>query len=107
VVVTGRLSLERYPRPKKLDNGEEITELVSALVIENAVVAVDLSRGAARYFRTDRDLPEPTGVPSWLRSSPSTVPVDANGVVPENWDPASIDNEVTELDAFGSELIAA
>jgi single-strand DNA-binding protein len=56
VVVTGRLALEEYEQRKEERRpGGETVEVVtprSAQVIENATVAVDLSRGVVRYTRS-------------------------------------------------------
>ncbi len=56
VVVTGRLALEEYQQRKEERRPDgEVVEVVTprtAQVIENATVAVDLSRGIVKYTRT-------------------------------------------------------
>jgi len=100
VVVTGRLAEEPYVLTKVGDNGEPVTERRSGLTIENAVVAIDLSRGAAKYFRTDRDLPDPPDAPSWARARVSglaTSQVDPD--TGEEWVDASLESLEAELAA--------
>jgi len=70
VIVSGRLAEEPYVLTKAGENGEPVTEYRTGLTIENAVVAVDISRGIAKYVRTERDLAEPVEAPSWLRAAP-------------------------------------
>jgi len=89
VIVSGRLSQEPYVLTKTVD-GQPATELRNGLMIENAVVGIDLARGTARYTRTERETAEPQGVPSWL--SEKNVP-DAARVASSEFEPE-----------FGSEL---
>jgi len=101
VVVAGRLSAEPYVVTKAGESGEVITEHRVGLTIENAVVAIDLSRGAARYFRTDRDLPDPSDAPHWLRAAAANEPLpDGNVDVSEEW----VGNSLESLE---DELVAA
>ena len=69
VVVTGRLSEEPYVFTRPDENGEPISERRQNLSIENAVVAVDVSRGIVRYHRVDRNAAEPADVPHYLRNA--------------------------------------
>ena len=100
VVVAGRLSEEPYVLSKVGEGGEQITEYRNGLTIENAVVAVELSRGAARYFRTDRDLPDPSDVPSWVRMPRGEDEPPSEVMEPSAWDEEN-------LDALAAELVAA
>jgi len=101
VVVTGRLAEEPYVLEKVNNNGEQVTEHRNGLTIENAIVAVDLSRGAAKYFRTDRDLPEPANAPSWARATIAQLPDVGEGeVASEGW-------TAGDLDELAAELVAA
>ena len=68
VVVSGRLSVEPYTVTKDGGEGEKVVEHRLGLTIENAVIAIDLSRGVARYHRVERDLPEPADAPNWVRN---------------------------------------
>ena len=56
VVVTGRLAFEEYEvrKEERGPNGvlQEVSQARHALVVENASIAVDVSRGVARYTRT-------------------------------------------------------
>jgi len=99
VIVTGRLSEEPYVVNKLGEHGEPIIEHKSGLVIENAVVAVDLSRGVAKYFRTEREQTE--AIPTWLPGTPvSENTSSAEIAVIAGWD----DNVVPDL---ADDLVAA
>jgi len=99
VVVTGRLSEEPYQWTKLNEKGEAVTELRNGLTVENAVVAIDLSRGAAKYFRTEREQPEPAEAPSWARAA--TVDSDSGEIItPDAWGES-------HLPALTPELVAA
>ncbi len=67
VVVTGRLAHEEYEvrKQEKGPDGElvEVRTPRTATVVENAVVAIDLSRGVARYTRTQHTETVPPGAP--------------------------------------------
>ena len=92
VIVTGRLGENPYVITKTGENGDEVTEYRHGLTIENAVVAVDLSRGTAQYVRVDRNAEEPSDIPAYLRAR--NAPERANpGEMPESVD--SITNDVT------------
>jgi single-strand DNA-binding protein len=84
VVVVGRLSEEPYVVSKTGENGETITEVRNGLMIENATVAVDITRGVVKYVRTDRDVPDPEGNVSAFNKLPesnvSVMPVLSQGV---------------------------
>jgi len=98
VVVAGRLAVEPYTITKDDGSGEVVTEHRTSLAIENATIAIDLSRGAARYYRTERDLPEPSDAPNRARNRPAQPDVAA--ITADNW-------AQTGLDALEAELIAA
>jgi len=66
VIVRGRLAEEPYIVTRATESGEPITELRNSLTIENAVVAIDLARGTARYTRAEREIDPPNGIPNWL-----------------------------------------
>ena len=68
VIVTGRLSENPYVLTKEGENGQVTTETRHSLTIENATVAIDLSRGIATYTRVDRDVPPPSDIPERFRA---------------------------------------
>jgi single-strand DNA-binding protein len=57
VVVTGRLTEEPFEIQRQTAEGVQV-ERRTKLAIETATVAIDLSRGVAKYVRTDRQVPE-------------------------------------------------
>jgi single-strand DNA-binding protein len=67
VVVTGRLAFEEYEvrkEDRRPDGGtQEVTELRHAMVVENASVAVDVSRGVAVYTRRVHSGSDPWALP--------------------------------------------
>jgi len=99
VIVTGRLAEEPYVVTKIGEKGETITEQRNGLTVDNAVVAIDLSRGAAKYFRTEREPLEPLGAPAWVQS-----PMDSASFVPEVSDDGWGDGDFAALE---EQLVAA
>lgn len=97
VIVTGRLSEHPYLFTKEGDNGESITEPRNGLTIENATVAIDLSRGTATYTRVDRDAPLPPGVPNHLKERAMGISHDDDEPpVPEDMNVNEMTGELME-----------
>lgn len=109
VVVAGRLAYEEYEvrKQEKGPDGElvEVRTPRTAMAVENATVAVDLTRGVARYTRavhTDvvpAGAPEGVARPSAEGSDPWEVPGDA--AAPQG----EADEDESEAEAPARELV--